>query len=113
MAKFSSVEEYLHSFPSNVREVLEEIRRRIHAAVPGGEDVIRYDIAAVQVDGRSVVHYAGWKQHVSLYPAPGPEAGLDDELASYVTGKGTVKFPLSGPVPYDLVGRVAAALASR
>ena len=114
MARFASVEEYLDSFPGEVRDVLAQLRRRIHEAVPGGEDAIAYDIATLKVGGRSVVHYAGWKKHVSVYPEPGPSAqdpGLAEEVAAYSTGKGTLRFDLDQPVPYDLVARVAAALA--
>lgn len=111
MPRFTTVEEYLASFPPEVREVLERIREIALAAVPGGEDAIRYDIGTVIADGRSVVHYAGWKQHVSLYPEPADEA-LAVDLAPYSAGKGTLKFPLSEPIPYDLVRRVVESLAA-
>ena len=62
------------------------------------------------------MHFAGWAKHVSLYPIPEPEeteAGhaLAAELEPYLAGKGTLKFHLNKPIPYDLIGRVATRLA--
>jgi uncharacterized protein YdhG (YjbR/CyaY superfamily) len=62
----------------------------------------------VTMDGTSLLHFAGWKKHISLYPAPEGDAALEQDLAPYLSGKGTVKLPLDEPFPYDVVERVAA-----
>lgn len=108
--KFTSVEEYLASLDPEVRSVLEEVRSTIHAAVPDGEDAISYNIPTLKIGDRRIVHYAGWKEHVSLYPMPDDE-DLQGELAPYAAGKGTVKFPISKPVPHDLIARLARRLS--
>ena len=55
-----------------------------------------------------MLYFAGWKQHYSLYPATGGlVAAFEDELASYEVSKGTIRFPLSPPVPVKLIGRIA------
>ena len=64
----------------------------------------------LKVDGRYLVYFAGWKHHISVYPLPEGDAALDEEMAPYVAGKGTLKFLLSEPIPYDLIERVAARL---
>lgn len=109
--KFATVEDYLDSLAPEVRGVLEEVRATIHAALPGAEDTISYHIPTVVLDGRRVVHYAGWKHHVSLYPAPDDPA-LADEIAPYAGGKGTLKFPLDQPVPHELVTRIVQSLSA-
>ena len=111
--KFSTVEEYFDAMPPATRAVLEDIRRTIHEVVPDGTDVIAYNIATVKVEGRSLVHYAGWVSHVSLYPAPDGDEDLARDLAPYAAGKGTLRFPLSRPLPRDLVARVVARLAEQ
>ena len=58
--QFESVEDYIASFPETVQEVLEEIRATIHQVVPGAGEAISYQIAAVTLDGRPVVRFAGW-----------------------------------------------------
>lgn len=111
--KFASVEDYLASLPAEVRTVLEDVRATIHSALPEAADVISYNMPAVTIGGRRVVHYAGWKKHVSLYPTPDPtpeDATLADEIAPYAAGRGTLKFPIDQPVPHDLVTRIALAL---
>jgi uncharacterized protein YdhG (YjbR/CyaY superfamily) len=115
-AKFIDVDDYIATFPADVQSVLQQIRETIHAAVPGSQEKISYDIPTMTRDGNRYVHFAGWAKHVSLYPVPEPEeteagSALAAELEPYLAGKGTLKFPLNKPIPYDLIGRVAARLA--
>lgn len=109
-SRFTDVDDYISSFPPGVAEVLTEIRRRIHLVVPEGVEVIRYDMPTVQLDGSSLVHFAGWKAHVSLYPTPAGDEALLADLAPYDSGKGTCKFSLTAPIPYDLVERLVRSL---
>ena len=111
--KFTSVEQYLDSLTPESRAALDELRRTVHEAVPGAEETIGYQILAIRHGGRALLYLAGWKEHVSIYPVPAGDAALTRDLAPYVAGKGTLKFPLSQPLPLDLVGRVAAALAAQ
>ncbi|MGV9413612.1 iron chaperone [Nocardia sp. NPDC003693] len=113
MAVASTVQEYIAQFPPEVREVLETIRATVHEAVPGGTDAISYQIPAVKLDGKVVVFYGGWAEHVSVYPVPEGDAAFEGAIAPYRAGKGTLKFPLSEPIPYELIGQVAARLAER
>ncbi len=110
---FPSVEAYLDSLAPEIRTAVEELRSVLRSAVPDADDAIRYNIPTLVRDGRSVVHYAGWKKHLSVYPAP--EAGVDPdlelELARHQTGRGTLRFPLDQPLPRELVTRVAALLS--
>ena len=113
MPKYTSVEEYLAAMPDEVREVLLEIRRRVLRAVPAAGERISYDMPGMTLGDTVFLHFAGWKKHVSIYPVPdsaGDEA-LTAALAPYAGAKGTLKLPLSQPVPYDLVEQVAALLA--
>jgi uncharacterized protein YdhG (YjbR/CyaY superfamily) len=103
------IDEYVAGLAPEGAEVVAELRRRVHAVRPDVTEVLRYDIPTFQVDGRSRVHVAAWARHVSIYPVPA-DPGLADELAPYVAGKGTLKFSLSGPMPWDVVDRVLRAL---
>ena len=108
--KPTTVEEYLATLPPEARQVVEEVRRSIRAALPGAEERIRYDMPAVMLSERYALHYAGWKKHVGLYPvSPLPEA-LEAEVAPYRSKKDSVTFPYGKPVPYDLIERIAAEL---
>ena len=56
-----------------------------------------------------MLYFAGWKQHYSLYPSNKRlVAAFKDELAPYeVNDKGTIRFPLSEPVPVKLIEGIA------
>jgi len=105
--KFGSVEEYIGSFPAGVGAILEQVRRAILGAVPGAGETISYQIPTVTLGGRPLLYFAGWKHHISLYPAPAGDEAFERRLAPYRSAKSTLRFPLSQPVPYDLIAQVA------
>jgi len=110
MAKpgFKSVNEYIASQPEAARGILRRVRSTIRKALPGAEELISYQIPTYKLHGRAVLYFAGWKQHYSLYPVAGRvAAAFQDELAGYKISKGTVRFPLSQPVPVKLIERIA------
>ena len=95
--------------PETVQLVLERVRQTIRKAVPEAEEVISYQIPTYKLRGQPVLYLAGWKKHYSLYPFTGNLiAAFRDELAPYeVNNKGTIRFPLSQPVPVKLIARIA------
>jgi uncharacterized protein YdhG (YjbR/CyaY superfamily) len=116
MAKtdFKSVDEYITSHPANVQAILQRVRSAIRKAVPAAEEVISYQIAAYNLPGGSVLYFAAWKQHYSLYPATGHlVAAFKDDLAPYRVNKATIRFSLSEPVPVKLIERIAKFLARK
>jgi len=111
-AAFKSVDEYIARRPEEAQAILQRVRSTIRKAVPGAEEVISYQIPTYKRHGGYVVYFAGWKQHYSLYPATAHlVATLKDELAPYKVSKGTIRFPLSEPVPVKLIERIAKFLA--
>jgi uncharacterized protein YdhG (YjbR/CyaY superfamily) len=110
---FASIDDYIQSFPKDVQVVLEQVRATIHTALPGAAEKISYNIPAITLDYRAVVQFAGWKQHISIYPAPDGGDDLERSIARYRSDRSTLKFPLREAIPYDLVARIATALAGR
>ncbi|MER7110297.1 iron chaperone [Streptomyces sp. NPDC000229] len=110
---FASVDDYIASFPEEVRDILQRVRRTIHEAAPEGvAEKISYGIPTVTLDRRNLVHFAGWAHHVSVYPVPEGDAAFQRDTEPYRSGKGTLKFPLKAPVPYDLIARVVGNLVA-
>ena len=110
MAKtdFKSVDEYIATHPEKVQAVLRRVRGTIRKAVPSAEEVISYQIPTYKLQGSAVIYFAGWKEHYSLYPASERLVKtFKDELAPYKVSKGTIRFPLSEPVPVKLIEGVA------
>src|ERR1700694_488208 len=105
---FKSVDEYITAQPEDVQAILERVRGAIRRAVPGAEEMISYQIPTYKLHGGRVLYFAGWKQHYSLYPASDDLVeAFKDDLAPYEIDKGTIRFPLSQPVPVTLIERIA------
>ncbi|MGO9895799.1 MAG: iron chaperone [Bryobacteraceae bacterium] len=110
MAKtdFKSVDEYIGSQPEAVRGIVGRVRRTIVKAVPEAQEVISYRMPTYTLNGGRLLYFAVWKRHYSIYAATEQVvAAFRDELAAYEVDKGTIRFPLSEPVPMKLIGRIA------
>jgi uncharacterized protein YdhG (YjbR/CyaY superfamily) len=110
MAKtdYKSVDEYIAAQPEDVQAILQRVRTAIRKAMPGAEEVISYQIPTYKPHGGAVLYFAGWKKHYSLYPATDRLVeAFKDELAPYDIDNGTIRFPLSQPVPVKLIERIA------
>lgn len=101
-----SIDEYIAAFPPDVQKILEKIRALIKKTARGAEETISYGIPTFKLNGSAVLYFAGYKKHVSVYPAPRNAAEFKAELKEYAGGKGTVQFPLNEPIPYDLIRRI-------
>lgn len=108
MAKtnFQSIDEYIAACPPESQAYLRQIRKLIHTLVPDAKEKISYQIACFELNGRNLIHFAGWKKHVSLYPVPAGSEAFERQIKPYVSDKGTVKFSLDEPLPIKLVERV-------
>jgi uncharacterized protein YdhG (YjbR/CyaY superfamily) len=105
---YKSVDEYIASQPEAVQDALKRVRSTVRKAVPGAEEMISYKIPAYKLHGRPVLYFAGWSQHYSLYPGNAHVVAVfKDDLAPYEISKGTIRFPLSEPVPVKLIERIA------
>jgi uncharacterized protein YdhG (YjbR/CyaY superfamily) len=112
-AKFATVDQYIASFPDDVQHALESIRQTIHEAVPGAGETISYQMPTITVHGKSVVHFAGGKHHISMYPLPEGDTEFEKAIDPYRSAKATAKFPLNKPIPLNLVARIAELLVAR
>jgi uncharacterized protein YdhG (YjbR/CyaY superfamily) len=98
------VRRYIATLLPQARKRLQELRRIIRAAAPGGTEKISYGIPTLVLDGKSIVAYAAWKRHTSVYPAGAVRR--EAERLGYETAKGTIRFPLDQPPPAALVRRL-------
>ena len=72
------------------------------------DDYISYQIPTLTLNGRYLVHFAAWKNHLALYPTPTGDQAFEQEIAPYRAAKSTVRFPLREPIPFDLIERLVA-----
>ena len=101
-----NVDEYISSFPKSTQKVLEQIRKTIKKAAPASEESISYAMPAYKLLGKPLVYFAGYENHVGLYATPSGHIAFAKELSKYKQGKGSVQFPLTEPMPLDLITRI-------
>jgi len=106
MKKPKNIDEYISLFPPATQKVLEQIRATIKKAAPKTEEVISYDIPCFNLNGTYLIYFAGYKNHVSIYPAPRGKDEFKEILSAYKGGKGTVQFPLAKPIPFNLITKI-------
>jgi uncharacterized protein YdhG (YjbR/CyaY superfamily) len=100
------VEDYLARVPSIQRKALEQLRRTIKSVVPDAVEVISYQIPTFKLNGRMLVSYAAFNEHCSFFPGAGPTETHKDELRSFATSKGTVRFTPEKPLSPALVKKL-------
>ena len=105
MQTAKNIDEYIKNFPTDVQKILARVRTTIKKAAPGAEEAMKYGIPTFVLNG-NLVHFGAYKEHIGFYPDPKGIKELQKELAPYQAGKGTLKFPLDTPIPYDLITKV-------
>jgi uncharacterized protein YdhG (YjbR/CyaY superfamily) len=103
---FNSIDEYIGAFPEETQKVLEELRATIKAAAPQAEEKISYQIPTFTLNSKYLIYFAGWKNHISLYPIPSGSEAFNKEVSQYAAGKGTLKFQLDKPLPLKLITKI-------
>ncbi len=101
----TTIDEYIAGFAPDVQEILQQIRQTIHEAAPDAQETISYQMPTFALHG-NLVHFAAFSKHIGFYPVPSGIEAFQEELAVYKQGKGSVQFPLSQPMPYDLIRRI-------
>ncbi len=101
-----SIDDYIAEFPQDIQKVLEELRALIKASAPEVTELISYSIPTFDLNGKHLVHFAGYEKHIGFYPTGSGVAAFKQELAPYKRGKGSVQFPLGQPLPTELIRRI-------
>lgn len=105
--KPKNIDDYIAVFPKHSQTILEQVRTTIKKTVPAAEETISYGIPSFNLDGRHLIYFAGYKKHIGVYPVPVGNEEFEKEFSSYKTsGKGAIQFPLSKPMPIDLLIKI-------
>ncbi len=103
--QFTSIDEYINSFPEEVRDKLRSLRDTIKEEVPEAGEAIKYRMPTFTLHG-NLIHFAAFRHHIGLYPAPTAIEEFREELARYKTSKGAIQFPLEQPLPLPLIRKI-------
>lgn len=100
-----TIDEYIAGFPPDIQAILEKIRATIRDAAPDAEEAISYQMPTFRLKG-NLVHFAAFKNHIGFYPTPTGTQQFQERLSAYEGGKGSVRFPLDQPIPFDLISEI-------
>ena len=103
--QLNDIDQYITGFSSEIQAILQEIRAIIKKAAPEAQEAISYQMPTFKMNG-NLIHFAAFKNHIGVYPAPTGIEQFRKELSAYKGGKGSVQFPFSLPMPYDLISRI-------
>lgn len=102
---YQSIDEYILQFSPNIQEILKMLRKVIKEAAPDAEEKISWGMPAFTLNG-SLVYFAAHKNHIGFYPAPSGIEAFKQELSEYKAAKGSVQFPITKPLPYELISKI-------
>ena len=108
----TTIDEYIADFPTDVQERLQKVRAAIKKVAPQAEETIKYQMPTFMLAG-NLIYFAGYNNHIGLYPGSSPIEAFKDELTRYQTSKGTVQLPLDKPIPVGLIGRITKFCVKR
>jgi len=104
--EFKVIDDYIAKFPKETRDLMEELRQLIKEAAPEAEETISYGIPTFKINGKALVYFGAWKNHVGFYTGISAIEAFKEELNPYRQAKGTIQFPLNKPIPHDLVKKI-------
>jgi len=104
--QFKTIDEYIKASPTDVQGILQSLRLTIRKAAPEAVETISYQMPTFKLNGKGLVYFAAFKNHIGFYPIPSGIEAFKKELSRYKQGKGSVQFPIDKPIPYDLVRRI-------
>ena len=105
-AQFKTIDEYIKASSKDVQGILQRLRLTIRKAAPEAVETISYQMPTFKLNGKGLVYFAAFKNHIGFYPIPSGIEAFKKELSRYKQGKGSVQFPIDKPIPYDLVRRI-------
>ena len=106
MQSNATIDAYIAAQSPALQVILHQVRAQISALLPEASEAISYAMPTYKINGKNIVHFAGYTHHIGIYPGAQVVAELQGELAGYKTSKGAVQLPLTGPFPHQLIERI-------
>lgn len=101
-----TIDDYIKAFPEDVQSILQKMRQTIRKAEPDAVEAISYQMPTFKLNGKSLVYFAAFKNHIGFYPIPSGVQAFREEVSPFKQGRGSVQFALDKPIPYGLVRRI-------
>ncbi|MDC6361388.1 MULTISPECIES: iron chaperone [Flavobacteriaceae] len=104
--KPENVDGYITGFPLEIQEKLNQVRKVIRKNAPDAVESIAYGMPAYKLHKKPLVYFAGYAKHIGFYATPTGHSAFEAQLSQYKQGKGSVQFPLTQPIPFDLIAEI-------
>jgi uncharacterized protein YdhG (YjbR/CyaY superfamily) len=104
--KFGTIDEYIEAFPENVQSILKKLRDTVRKTAPDAVESISYEMPTFKLNNERLVYFSAWKNHIGFYSIPQGDEAFRKELSPYEGEKGSLRFPLEKPIPYNLVKKI-------
>ncbi len=104
--KINTIDEYISTFPLEIQKKLKQIKKTIHILTPNSKECICYGIPTFKLNGKNLVHFAGYKTHIGFYPTSSGIIEFEHEISKYKYSKGTIQFPHDKEIPYELIKKI-------
>lgn len=108
-----TIDECIATYEPHIQDLLIQMRKAIHQAVPEATEAISYGLPTFRINGKNMVHFGAGKHHIGFYATPDGHEEFEPELSKYKRGKGSVQFPLDKPMPLELIKRMAVFRAKQ
>lgn len=100
-----TIEEYIHSFPPEIQEILNNIRKIVREGAPKATEHISYGMPTYKMK-RNLIHFGAFKNHIGIYPTPSGIEEFEKRIQRYKFAKGSLRLPLNEEIPYDLISEI-------
>ena len=100
--EYKTIDEYIATFPKDIQTTLEKLRQAIRESAPNAKEAISYQMPAFKLNG-NLVYFAAFKNHIGFFPTSSAIEAFKEKLSPYELSKGTVRFPVNEPIPFDLI----------
>ncbi len=104
--KYETIDDYISLFPSNVQDLLISVFITLKKVVPKSEETINYGIPTLKLNGKNLVHFAGYEHHIGFYPGSKAVLKFAKEIAGYKSAKGSIQFPIDKKMPLALINKI-------
>lgn len=106
MKNYKNIDEYIKTFPNSVQDKLQEIRNIVKKLAPTAIETISYGMPTFKLNGKNLIHFAGYKNHIGFYPTPSGITNFEKELSIYKTSKGAAQFKIDEVLPRKLIEKI-------
>jgi uncharacterized protein YdhG (YjbR/CyaY superfamily) len=101
-----TVDDYIAAYPTEIQERLQQIRSIVFEYAPEAVEYFSYGMPAYKHNGRQLLYFAAFKQHIGVYAMPECMETFERELAAYRHGKGSIQFPYNQPLPLYMIRQI-------